>query len=180
MADEDDDQIELRKLIDACPGRTVNLRNSGTPLPQHSSTWVLVPVFLRYGTTLAMYAVSFVPAICCDRCVASQGTTNIRRQLQKECSRALQYYMRALQQSCDLLAEIKGPVIAPATRNRIFSHHKEELSAYTAFTAARRRLWRFLSDLEPAPARMTDMPPRKRPSNKRSDPGLDKIDQVLG
>jgi hypothetical protein len=104
---------------------------------------------------------------------------NVREELHKECSRALEYYIRLVRQSCEVLGEIKEPVIAPATRDKIFSQRKEEVAAYGTFMAARRRLWRFLSD-GLTPARMTDIPPRKRPSNKPRKRALEEIDRLLG
>jgi hypothetical protein len=75
--------------------------------------------------------------------------TNTRRQLQKECSRALRCYVRLLEEGCYLLAQIKEGLITENKRDKIFSHRKQELSAYAAYTKARRRLWSLLTDSEP-------------------------------
>jgi hypothetical protein len=112
--------------------------------------------------------------------MGSQNMTNTRRQLQKECSRALQAYIQIIQEGCDLLGQIKERLIPEDKREAIFSHRKQELWAYAAYTGARRRLWRFLSDSEPTLARMDDTHQRKRFSNKRSGPELQEIDRLMG
>jgi hypothetical protein len=94
--------------------------------------------------------------------MASQGMTNTQRQLQKECSRALRYYVRVIQEGCDLLSGVKEGFITEHNREEIFSHRKEELLAYAAYTRARKRLWSFLSYSDPPMARMNGMPTRSR------------------
>jgi hypothetical protein len=112
--------------------------------------------------------------------MASERMTNTRRQLQKECSRALRTYIQVIQEGCDLLGQIKEGLIPEDKREVIFSHRKQELWAYAAYTRARRRLWRFLSDSEPPLARMDATPQRKGPSSKRSGPALQEIDRLMG
>jgi hypothetical protein len=112
--------------------------------------------------------------------MASERMTNMRRQLQKECSRALGTYIQVIQEGCDLLGQIKEGLIPEDKREVIFSHRKQELWAYAAYTRARRRLWRFLSDSEPPLARMDGTPQRKGPSSKRSGPALQEIDRLMG
>jgi hypothetical protein len=109
----------------------------------------------------------------------SRDMPNVLEELHKECSRALEYYIRVVRQSCELLGEIKEPVLTNNMRDKIFSQRKEEVAAYTTFMVVRRRLWRFLSDGS-TPARMIDTPPRKSRSNKRSTRALEDIDRLLG
>jgi hypothetical protein len=72
-----------------------------------------------------------------------------RSQLQKECSRALQCYVRLLQEGCDLLGQVKQGFIAENQRDEIFLHRKQEVCAHIAYTKARKRLWSFLTDTKP-------------------------------
>jgi hypothetical protein len=81
--------------------------------------------------------------------MARRVMTNTRRHLQDECSRTLQCYVRLLQEGCYLLGQIKEGLITENERDKIFSHRKQELSAYAAYTKARRRLWSLLTDSEP-------------------------------
>ena len=81
--------------------------------------------------------------------MASRVLTHTRRQLQKECSRALRSYVRLLQEGCELLGQVKEGLITESKRDKIFSHRKEELLAHAAYTKARRRLWSFLADSDP-------------------------------
>jgi hypothetical protein len=69
-----------------------------------------------------------------------------RNQLQKECSRALQAYVRLLKHGCDLLGQVKEGLIADNERDEIFWHRKQEVCAHIAYTKARKRLWSFLTD----------------------------------
>jgi hypothetical protein len=71
-----------------------------------------------------------------------------RSQLQKECSRTLQCYIRLLKRGCDLLGQVKEGFIAENERDEVFSHRKQEVCAHSAYTNARKRLWSFLSDSE--------------------------------
>jgi hypothetical protein len=91
--------------------------------------------------------------------MASPDMTPIRRQLQKECSRALGYYARILQEGCELLGEVKEGLIPDDQREKIFAHRKQELIAYAAYTRAQRRLWTLLSDSDPRLTRLPDVPP---------------------
>jgi hypothetical protein len=75
--------------------------------------------------------------------------THTRRQLEKECSRALERYVGTLEKSCDLLGEAEQSMITEHQRDKTLSPCKDEVSAYVAFTTARRRLWGFLRDSEP-------------------------------
>ncbi|MFL6352342.1 MAG: hypothetical protein ACJ74Z_10910 [Bryobacteraceae bacterium] len=80
--------------------------------------------------------------------------TNIRMQLQKECSNALRDYIQILSEGCNLLAEVKEGVITKEKREKIFSHRHQELLTRGAYDRIQRQLWRFLSDTdEPAPVR---------------------------
>jgi hypothetical protein len=74
---------------------------------------------------------------------------HVRTQLQEECSRAKRNYVRVVQEGCELLGEVKEGLIPKNTRDKIFSHRKQELLAHAAYTRARTRLWSFLSDSEP-------------------------------
>jgi hypothetical protein len=67
-------------------------------------------------------------------------------QLQEECSRALGYYVRLLEQGCDLLGQVKEGPIADNQRDEIFLHRKQETCAHIAYTKARKRLWSFLTN----------------------------------
>ena len=78
----------------------------------------------------------------------SHAMTHTREQLQKECSRALQCYIRIIKEGCDLLGQVKEGAIPENKRDKIFSHRKQELLAYAAYTRAQRRLWNFLSNSE--------------------------------
>jgi hypothetical protein len=91
--------------------------------------------------------------------MASPGMTPIRRQLQKECSRALQNYARIMQEGCDLLGEVKEGVIPDDQREKIFAHRKQELLAYAAYIRVQRRLWTLLSDSDPRLTRLPDTLP---------------------
>jgi hypothetical protein len=71
-----------------------------------------------------------------------------RSQLQKECLRTLQCYVRVLQQGCDLLGQVKERFITENERDEIFSHRKQEVCAHCAYTNARKRLWSFLTASE--------------------------------
>jgi hypothetical protein len=90
--------------------------------------------------------------------MASENNTNTRRQLQKECSRALRHYVRVILEGCDLLGEVKEGLIPGDKRSKIFAHRKEELWAYATYTRARRRLWAVLSDSDPRLERVKDTP----------------------
>jgi hypothetical protein len=57
--------------------------------------------------------------------------------------------VRTLEEGCYLLGQIKEGLITENKRDKIFSHRKQELFAYAAYTKARRRLWTLLSDSEP-------------------------------
>jgi hypothetical protein len=61
--------------------------------------------------------------------MASPSMANMRRQLHKECSRALQYYGLIMQEGCDLLGETQEGLIPEAQREKIFAHRKQELLA---------------------------------------------------
>ena len=75
---------------------------------------------------------------------------------------ALKRYAQVLQESCDLLGQIKKGAIPKGEQDGILAHRKEELAAYTAFTTARRRLWRFLDDSQPPLARLPQSPEKAR------------------
>src|SRR5438105_687107 len=89
--------------------------------------------------------------------MASPGMTNTRRQLQRECSRALQYYVRIMQEGCDLLGELKQGLIPDYQRQKIFSNRKQEMLAFAAYTRAQTLLWTLLSD--PRLTRLADTLP---------------------
>jgi len=91
--------------------------------------------------------------------MASPSLANIRRQLQKECSRALQYYGLIMQEGCDLLGETQEGLIPEDQRERIFAHRKQELLAYAAYTRAQKRLWSLLTDSDPRLIRLPDVLP---------------------
>ena len=78
---------------------------------------------------------------------------HVRTQLQKECSRAMQNYVRLVEEGCELLSEVKEGVIPEKKRDKIFSNRKQELLAHAAYTRARKQLWSFLngSTLRSAP-----------------------------
>jgi len=80
--------------------------------------------------------------------MASRKITDTQGQLQTECSRALQRYVRLLQEGCGLLGQVKEGLIAESKRDEIFSHRKREVCAHVAYTKARKRLWSFLCDSE--------------------------------
>jgi hypothetical protein len=84
---------------------------------------------------------------------------NIRKQLQKECSRAIGYYTRIMQEECGLLGEVKDALIPDDQREKIFAHREQELLAYAAYTRAQRRLWTVLSDSDPRLTRLPDTLP---------------------
>ncbi|MFL6353770.1 MAG: hypothetical protein ACJ74Z_18240 [Bryobacteraceae bacterium] len=111
--------------------------------------------------------------------MASQGMTYTRRQLQIECSRASRRFVQIVQKGCDLLGELKEGVIPEAARDKIFSNRKQEGLAYATYTRAQRRLWRFLTDSEPED-RVDDIPPRKKPSNKRHNRASEQHDRMIG
>jgi hypothetical protein len=67
-------------------------------------------------------------------------------------------YVRIVEEGCDLLGEIKEGFIPEDKRDKIFAHRKEELLAHAAYTTARKRLWKFLSDSAPRLARMNEVP----------------------
>jgi hypothetical protein len=71
-----------------------------------------------------------------------------RSELQKDCLRTLQCYVRILQQGCDLLCQVKEGFISEDQRDEIFSHRKQEVCAHCAYTNARKRLWSFLTASE--------------------------------
>ncbi len=75
--------------------------------------------------------------------------TYVRTQLLEECSRAMRNYVRVVQEGCELLGEVKEGLIPKNTRDKIFSHRRQELLAHAGYTRARKRLWSFLSYSEP-------------------------------
>jgi hypothetical protein len=75
--------------------------------------------------------------------------THTRKQLQRECSRALQAYVQLLEKGCDALDRIEAGAILKDQRHEILSQRKKERLAYAAYTNAQRRLLRFLTDSEP-------------------------------
>ena len=78
--------------------------------------------------------------------MASRGMAYTRAQLLKECAKATRNYVRLVEQSCDLLGEIKDGLISEDKRHRILASHKEIAVAHIAYTKAQKRLWRFLAD----------------------------------
>jgi hypothetical protein len=84
----------------------------------------------------------------------------MRRQLQKECSRALQYYFLNMQEGCELLSEVKEEGLIPDNqREKILAHRKQELLAYATYTRAQKRLWALLTDSDPRLIRLPDVLP---------------------
>jgi hypothetical protein len=59
-----------------------------------------------------------------------------RYQLQNECSRAFECYVRLLEQGCDLLGQVKERLVAENKRDEIFRHRKQEVYAHIAYTRA--------------------------------------------
>jgi hypothetical protein len=110
----------------------------------------------------------------------SQDMTNTRRQLQKECSTALQHYIQILSDGCDLLGEVKEGLITENKREQILSHRKQQLLAHDAYEKAQRRLWRLLSDSDPRLDNLTDTPQPKRNSRERSSREPQKDDRRTG
>jgi hypothetical protein len=84
---------------------------------------------------------------------------NTQKQLQKECSRALQYYARIMQEGCDLLGEVTEGLIPEEKREKIFAHRKQELLAYAAYIRSQTRLWSLLTDSDPRLIRLPDTLP---------------------
>ena len=92
--------------------------------------------------------------------MASPSMTNTRRQLQKECSKALENYVRIMREGCDLLGAFKEGLIPEDQREKVFAHRKQEVLAYTAYTRTQTRLWSLLNRFRP-----TSYPSiRRRPS----------------
>ena len=91
--------------------------------------------------------------------MASPNMTNTRRQLQKECSKALENYVRIMREGCDLLDEFKEGLIPEDQREKVFAHRKQEVLAYTAYTRTQTRLWSLLTDSDPRLIPLSDVPP---------------------
>jgi hypothetical protein len=108
-----------------------------------------------------------------------QRMTNMRRQLQKECSSTLRHYMDILSEGCDLLGEIQEGSIPEEQKEKIFSNRRQELLAQQVYSRAQRRLWRFLSDAAPPP-RLDNAPEPKRSSKEQSSPHGPEKDQRIG
>jgi hypothetical protein len=92
----------------------------------------------------------------------------MRRQLHKECSRALQYYSLIMQEGCDLLGETREGLIPEDQREEILRHRKQELLAYAAYIRAQKRLWSLLTDSDPRLIRLPDVLPGDETSSERS------------
>jgi hypothetical protein len=108
-----------------------------------------------------------------------QRMTNMRRQLQKECSSTLRHYMDILSEGCDLLGEIQEGSIPEEQKEKIFSNRRQELLAQQVYSRAQRRLWRFLSDAAPPP-RLENTPEPKRSSREQSSRHGPEKDQRIG
>jgi hypothetical protein len=91
----------------------------------------------------------------------------IRIQLQKECARALQNYVRTIEEGCKLLIQVKEGLLPNDQREKIFAHRKQELLAYAAYTRAHRRVWAFLTDSDPRLTRLPDVLPGEENSTLR-------------
>jgi hypothetical protein len=92
--------------------------------------------------------------------MASPSTAHLRKQLQKECLRALQYYVLSMQESCELLCEVhENGLIPDDEREKILAHRKQELFAYAAYAQAQKRLWTLLTEFDPRLVRLPDVLP---------------------
>jgi len=73
-----------------------------------------------------------------------------------------------MHEGCALLGEVKEGLIPDDQREKIFTHRKQELLAYAAYTSTQRRLWTVLIDSDPRLASLADTLQPKRSSRERS------------
>jgi hypothetical protein len=111
--------------------------------------------------------------------MAYLNMTNTRRQLQKECSRALEDYTRIMHEGCAFLGEIQEGSITEKQKENLFSNRKRQLLARDMYDGAQRRLWRFLSQAAP-PARFDNAPEPKINSKEQSIRHGPEKDQRIG
>ena len=70
--------------------------------------------------------------------------------LSNECSRALRRYLTKIKVGCRVLSEFKTVPIPDQDQRRVVAQRREEDAAYRVYMNARRKLWRYLTESDPA------------------------------